>query len=515
VAPHRAVGESLSRAIQIAVGIVLGAVAAALLLRSGALSQKPVAAVVATQTSSEHEPHEAAPAERFWTDLPLDPVAGEKHSRVAKLAQEAAAGVVNVHTSKTVTREANPLSPFEMFPEFFGQRGGRPRQAPRQQEFKVPSLGSGFVISPDGYIVTNNHVVDGVDEIKVRFSDGKVRDAKIIGQDPKTDLALIQVADAKDLPALPLGDSDAILPGDFVVAIGNPFGLDHTVTFGIVSAKGRELGQGPYDDYIQTDAAINPGNSGGPLLGLDGAVIGINSAINPQANTIGFAVPINIAKEILPQLKANGAVTRGWLGVTIQEVTPELAAALKLDVKEGALVAQTSPGGPAEKAGMKHGDVIQTFDGKPVGRPRDLSRAVASTEVGKTVAVVVLRDGKPITLQVKIEKLATSPEQEARSTPEASAGAAALGLEVSDLDDDLRQQFGLKDKKGVVITGLEPGGPAADAGLRPGDVVLEIDKKAVDSAATLEKRLAAAAESILFLVRRGDGTLYIAVNRKG
>ncbi len=506
----------MARPIQIAVGIVLGAVAAALVLRSGALSQKPAAPATVTASSPTQEPKTAFPAERFWTEIPLEPAEGEKHSRVAKLAQEAAAGVVNVHTSKTVTRDATPSNPFEMFPEFFGgQRGARPRQAPRQQEYKVPSLGSGFVISPDGYIVTNNHVVDGVDEIKVRFSDGKVRDAKIIGQDPKTDLALIQVVDAKDLPALRLGDSDAILPGDFVVAIGNPFGLDHTVTFGIVSAKGRELGQGPYDDYIQTDAAINPGNSGGPLLGLDGAVIGINSAINPQANTIGFAVPINIAKEILPQLKANGAVTRGWLGVSVQEVTPELAAALKLDVKEGALVAQTAPGGPADKAGMQRGDVIQSFNGKSLAKPRDLSRAVASTEVGKSVEVVVLRDGKPITLQVKIEKLAASPEQEATGAPEESAGAAALGLQVSDLDDELRQQFGLKDKKGVVVAGVEPGGPAADAGLRPGDLVLEVDRKPVESSAALEKQLAAGGDSILFLVRRGDGTLFIAVNRKG
>ena len=505
----------MSRAIQIAVGIVLGAIAAVLVLRSGGLSPKPTAPTVTP--SRAEEPRTASPAERFWTDFPLEPGAGEKHSRVAKLAQEAAAGVVNVHTSKTVVRETTPFSPFEMFPEFFGgQRGGRrPRQAPRQQEYKVPSLGSGFVISPDGFIVTNNHVVEGVDEIKVRFSDGKVRDAKIIGQDPKTDLALIQVADAKDLPALPLGDSDAVLPGDFVVAIGNPFGLDHTVTMGIVSAKGRELGQGPYDDYIQTDAAINPGNSGGPLLDLSGAVIGINSAINPQANTIGFAVPINIAKEILPQLKANGAVTRGWLGVSVQEVTPELASALKLDVTEGALVAQTAPGGPADKAGVQRGDVIQSFNGKPVGKPRDLSRAVASTEVGKTVDLELRRDGKPVTLQVKIEKLSTSEEQEARGGREESAGAAALGLEVSDLDDDLRQQFGLGDAKGVVITAVEPGGPAADAGLRPGDLVLEVDRKPVDSAEALEKHLAAGGDSILFLVRRGDGTLFIAVNRKG
>ena len=217
-----------------------------------------------------------------------------------------------------------------------------------------------------------------------------------------------------DLPALPLGDSDWILPGDFVVAIGNPFGLDHTVTFGIVSAKGRELGQGPYDDYLQIDAAINPGNSGGPLLDLSGAVVGINTAINPQANTIGFAVPINLAKEILPQLKEKGSVTRGWLGVSIQEITPELAKAFKLDVKEGALVAQVTPGSPADKAGLQRGDVILGVDGKSIPRPRDLSRLIASIEVGKTVKLDVLREGKSLSLPVVIEKLAGAPEAQAR-----------------------------------------------------------------------------------------------------
>jgi serine protease Do len=507
----------VARTVQIAVGVALGAIAAILVTRSGWL--KPAAALApAARSEAAAPPPAASSAEKFWSEIPLEPSPGETHSRVAKLAQNAAAGVVNVHTSKTVVREASPFGafPFEMFPELFGgPRGRRPQPQPRQQEFKVPSLGSGFVISPDGYILTNNHVVDGVDEIKVHFSDGSVRDAKIIGQDPKTDLALIQVADAKNLTALPLGDSDAILPGDFVVAIGDPFGLDHTVTLGIVSAKGRELGQGPYDDYIQTDAAINPGNSGGPLLALDGSVIGINSAINPQANTIGFAVPINIAKSILPQLKATGSVTRGWLGVSIQEVTPELASALKLDVKEGALVAQVTPGSPADKAGLQRGDVIQTFAGSSIAKPRELSRAVAATEIGKTVDLVVLRDGKSVTLHAKIEKLASTPQEQAKAGRGPGAGAEALGIAVSDLDDDLRDQFGLKEAKGVVIVDVEAGSPAADAGLRPGDLVVEVDRKPVASAAELEKQVSSAGDSVLFLVRRGEGTLFVAVNRKG
>ncbi|HXZ85379.1 MAG TPA: Do family serine endopeptidase [Myxococcota bacterium] len=511
----------MGRALQIAIGAALGVLAAIYVVRAGwfpglAPMHHRAMPAIGSKASSEPAPESTTAPQAFWSTLPLQ-AAGEQHSPVAKLAQDTAAGVVNVHTSKTVTREVDPFGgfPFEMFPEFFG-RGGRRQQEPREQQFKVPSLGSGFVISPDGYILTNNHVVEGVDEIKVFFSDGAVRDAKIVGQDPKTDLALIQVKGAKDLKALPLGDSDAILPGDFVVAIGNPFGLDHTVTLGIVSAKGRELGQGPYDDYIQTDAAINPGNSGGPLLDLRGEVIGINSAINPQANTIGFAVPINIAKSILPQLREHGAVTRGWLGVTVQVVTPELAAALKLESQKGALVGQVVPGGPADKAGVKHGDVIETFAGKVIDKPRDLSRTVAATEVGKSVELGVVRDGKHVTLKARIEKLAGAPEAAEKSAakPE-KAGATSLGITVQDVDDSIRQQLGMPDAKGPVITDVEPGSPAANAGLEPGDLIVEVDRKPVGSAADVDKRIASAGDSVLFLIRRGDATLFVAVNRKG
>jgi serine protease Do len=510
----------VGRALQIAIGAALGVLAAVYVVRAGwfpalAPNHHHVAPVAGSKPSSEPAAEETGPT--FWTSLPVDQAASEAHSPVAKLAQEAAPGVVNVHTSKTVTREVDPFGgfPFEMFPEFFG-RGRRQQQEPREQQFKVPSLGSGFVISTDGYILTNNHVVDGVDEIKVLFSDGAVRDAKIVGQDPKTDLALIQVSGAKDLKALPLGDSDAILPGDFVIAIGNPFGLDHTVTMGIVSAKGRELGQGPYDDYIQTDAAINPGNSGGPLLDLRGAVVGINSAINPQANTIGFAVPINIAKSILPQLKEHGAVTRGWLGVSVQAVTPELAQALKLESQKGALVGQVVPNGPADKAGMKHGDVIETIDGKTIEKPRDLSRDVAGTEVGKTVELGIVRDGKQVTLKAKIEKMSGTPEAAEKAAPKPEkAGANSLGIAVQDVDDSIRQQLGMPDAKGPVITEVESGSPAADAGLQPGDLIVEVDRKPVGSADDVDKRIAAAGDTVLFLVRRSEATLFVAVSRKG
>ncbi|HTO69816.1 MAG TPA: Do family serine endopeptidase [Myxococcota bacterium] len=507
----------MGRALQIAIGAALGVLAAVFVVRLGWLPFlfPPHHKVVTAKSAAPPAEGSKAPSgTAFWSELPFDEKEG--HSLVAKLAQDAAAGVVNVHTSKTVTREVGPFPgfPFEMFPEFFGRRGQKP-QAPHQEEYKVPSLGSGFVISPDGFILTNNHVVEGVDEIKVYFSDGAIRDAKIVGTDPKTDLALIQVSGAKDLKALALGDSDAILPGDFVVAIGNPFGLDHTVTMGIVSAKGRELGQGPYDDYIQTDAAINPGNSGGPLLDMQGAVIGINSAINPQANTIGFAVPINIAKGILPQLKASGSVTRGWLGVSVQALTPELAAAMKVSTTSGALVGQAVPNGPADKAGVKHGDIITSFDGKSIDKPRDLSRMVAATPVGKTVELVVLRDGKSVTLKAKIEKLATAEEAQEKAPKPEKSGSTSLGIAVQDIDDELREQLGQPDAKGPVITDVESGSPAADAGLRPGDIIQEVDRKAVATAAEVDKRIAGAGDSVLFLVKRGDATLFIAVNRKG
>ncbi len=278
---------------------------------------------------------------------------------IADLAELASPSVVNIQTSRKVVSGGPGQPPFEFFGGPFGELF-------KQREFKVPSLGTGFVISPEGYIVTNNHVVEDVESIKVGFVDGSEYDAEVIGRDPKTDLALIRVKASKPLPALPLGNSDKVRPGEWVVAIGNPYGLAHTVTAGIVSATGRNLRSGPYDDFIQTDAAINPGNSGGPLLNLKGEVVGINTMINPQANTIGFSVPVNLAKEILPQLRTSGKVTRGWLGVQIQEISPEIAEKLSLADKSGALVSNVDPNGPAAAAGVKRGDVIKSFNGKAV-----------------------------------------------------------------------------------------------------------------------------------------------------
>jgi serine protease Do len=334
-----------------------------------------------------------------------------EHSPFALLAQQASPGVVSIRTTRRV-QAARPLSPFqEMFRDFFRGRGGPGAQD--GPSYEVPALGSGFVISDSGEVATNNHVVEGMDEIRVVFADGSESPAELVGRDPKTDVALIRATSTRDYHALPLGDSDAIWPGDWVVAIGNPFGLDHTVTVGIVSAKGRELGLGPYDDFIQTDAAINPGNSGGPLLDARGHVIGINTAVNAQANTIGFAVPMNLAKEILPQLREHGVVTRGWLGVAMQPITDELADALALASRDGALVAEVVDGSPAALAGLERGDVVTRFGERSIAAPRDLSRAVATAHVGERIEVEVLRNGERQTLSIEIGR----QEEQTRAAP--------------------------------------------------------------------------------------------------
>jgi serine protease Do len=288
--------------------------------------------------------------------------------------------VVNIRTSKTVSRSEAPMFPGPFGP-FFGGPGMEDFFGGPRGEFKVPSLGSGFVISADGYIVTNNHVVEDVDEIEVGFADGSEYEAEVVGRDPATDIALIRVKAENGLPSLPLGDSRELRPGDWVIAIGNPFGLEHTVTAGIVSAlHRRNLGAGRYDDFIQTDAAINPGNSGGPLINAAGEVVGINTAIRQGANTIGFAVPINMAKDVLPSLRASGFVTRGWLGVVIQRITPELQEAMELESDAGALVSRVDPKGPAKKAGIERGDVIIRFNDSPIEEMDELPRIVAATK---------------------------------------------------------------------------------------------------------------------------------------
>jgi serine protease Do len=419
------------------------------------------------------------------------------------LAKQAQPGVVNIRTVKTM-KEGGPVfrhffgNPFDNrdpFHDFFGENGpGR--------EFKQRSLGSGFIIDTDGFIVTNNHVVEGADEIKVRLADEREFDAKVIGRDSKTDLALIKIEGAKNLFALPMGNSEKLEVGSWVLAVGSPFGLEQTVTAGIVSAKGRFIGAGPYDDFIQTDASINPGNSGGPLLNMNGEVVGINTAIVAQGQGIGFAIPINLARTIVAQLKEHGSVTRGWMGVGIQDLTPELADYYGLKNQKGVLVTQVFPGDPADKAGIVVKDVITAVDGKPVTTGRELSTAVAGMPIGKEVPVQILRDGKEKTLTVK---LAERKEEEAAVRQQEPGGAEDLGIRAADITPETARRFGVDEaEKGVLIMAVRPGSKAEQGGVQQGDIVKEVNRKPVKSVAELKAEYgkAKAGDSVLLLVKR-------------
>jgi serine protease Do len=498
--------------------LLVSAAAVAVLVASGALDVRIVwrdnaaRAIDLFGSKEEAEPDEST-EERFWRENGLsEPIAPQGvPGSFADLAEEASAGVVNIQTSRTVRGSAIPQfedffsgSPFE---DLFRQHGHG-----GEREYKRQSLGTGFVISPDGYIVTNNHVIEGVDSIKVAFEDGIELEATIVGRDPNTDIALIRVESDESLFALPLGNSERVRPGEWVVANGNPFSLGHTVTAGIVSAKHRIIGQGKYDDFIQTDAAINFGNSGGPLLNMKGEVIGINTAINPRANDIGFAVPINMAKSILPQLRTTGHVTRGWLGVVIQRITPELSESFGLESEEGALVSKVLPDGPADEAGIERGDVIIEFDSQKIQDWNDLPRAVAETPVGKKVTVVVLRDGERETLKAVVAKLEESPKETQLAE---RGGDTEFGLRVQNLTPDLAEQLGVDEADGVVVTSVSPGGPAEEAGVQRGDVILEVNRSDVKGVEDLREQLAATDTRALLLIRRGEATIFVPIKRKG
>ena len=421
--------------------------------------------------------------------------------------------VVNISTTQVSESRGQQEfgSPFgdddpfnDFWRRFFG--GPMPRGCPQRQR----SLGSGFIIDADGSILTNNHVVENAQKIVVKLSDDQEYEAKVVGRDAKTDIAIIKINAKASLTAASLGDSDHLDVGEWVVAIGNPFGLDSTVTSGIVSAKGRHIGQGPYDNFIQTDASINPGNSGGPLINLRGEVIGINTAIFSRTGGnmgIGFAIPINLAKELLPQLRGKGKVTRGYLGVLIQKVTPEIAESLGMDRGYGALVANVSKDGPADKAGVKVGDVIVEFDGKEVKDSGDLPIIVARTPVDKKIRMKVLRDKKEITLNVAVGEL--KDEEVVASVPE----KGELGMTVQKLTPQLAENLGLDKTDGVVVTAVEPGSAADEAGIRRGDVIVEVDRKPVRGVEEYRKAIAGSRKGrgVLFLVRRGESTLFLAL----
>jgi len=427
----------------------------------------------------------------------------------ASLAKKLGPAVVNISTTQ-VRRTAEPApapfgdgDPFGQFWErFFG--GEFPRGPQRQS-----GLGSGFVIDRDGTILTNYHVVDGAQKIVVKLSDGRSFDAKVLGKDQKTDIAIIKIDTGQDLPAATLGDSDRLEVGEWVMAIGNPFGLDHTVTSGIVSAKGRHIGAGPYEDFIQTDASINPGNSGGPLINLRGEVVGINTAIFSQSGGnigIGFAIPTNLVKELLPNLKDNGKVVRGYLGVTIQKITPEIAESLGTKQASGALVADVAKAGPAERAGIKTGDVIVEFNGKEIKDSGELPLLAARTAPGKQAQLKILRNGKELTLPLTVGEF---KEREVV----AAAENGDLGLAVQSVTPNMAAELGLERAEGLVITSIKPGSAANEAGLQRGDVIVEINRRPVRNLSDYNRVVEKTekGKSMLFLVRRGEGSLFLAL----
>jgi len=448
----------------------------------------------------------------------------------ADLVDEVAPAVVNIRTVKTVKN--GPMGMFnfhrnqgegpgetppdlhEFFRRFFGGPGGPGIPGkPGGPGMKQRALGTGAIVDEKGYVLTNYHVVAGADEIMVKLKDGNEYQAEIIGRDKKTDLSLIKIKADRDFPSLKMGDSDKLRVGDWVLAVGNPFGLENTVTAGIVSAKSRVIGAGPYDDFIQTDASINPGNSGGPLLDMEGRVVGINTAIVAQGQGIGFAIPVNLAKNVMTQLRDKGRVVRGWLGVYIQPVTKELAEKFDLDEDKGALVADVIDGSPAEKAGLKRGDVIVEYNGKDVEDTHDLPRMVAATPVGEKAEVEVVRKGEKKTLTVTIGEL--EDEKLAAAGPNAPADEAELGMSLQKLTPELAKQLGVPVKAGVVVAGVSQGGPAAEAGLRRGDVIVEAAQNKVTDPAEFGQIAGQIepGEGLLLLVQRRDGTMFVVLKR--
>src|SRR5271157_268505 len=430
----------------------------------------------------------------------------------ADVAAKVTPAVVNISTTSTVRVPGNPFRHFfgpddegpfgDFFKRFYGDTPDR--------EMKQQSLGSGFIVDKEGYILTNNHVVEGADEIKVKCSDGREFKAKVIGRDKKTDLALIKIASLfRDLPTVVLGDSDTMRVGDWVLAIGNPFGLEHTVTQGIISATGRVIGAGPYDNFLQTDAPINPGNSGGPLLNLKGEVIGISTAIVAAGQGIGFAIPINTARSITSQLREKGTVTRGWVGLTLQSLTPEIAQAMGLKETNGVLVSDVLTAGPGENAGIQKGDVITNFNGKEARSASDLSRLVAETPINTTVTVRILRKGAQQDLPIKIAEM---PGDAMASTARVQAGTD-LGMNVDNILERYQRQFQLRDRMGVVVVNVAPGGAAERAGIQAADIIKELNRFSVrnlNDYRTILKQVRSGA-SLLLLVKRAGSTFYVAM----
>ncbi len=442
----------------------------------------------------------------------------------AELSAKLLPTVVNIATTQNLKAPANsqipdlpPGSPLaDLFKNFGGPGGDTPRH--------VNSLGSGFIIDPSGYVVTNNHVIADADQITVTLNDGSTLPARLVGRDEKTDLALLKVSPKRPLVAAKFGDSDTANIGDWVIAIGNPFNIGSSVTAGIVSARNRNIDEGDYDDFIQTDAPINRGNSGGPLFDMDGNVVGINSAIySPTGGSvgIGFAIPSNMASHVVAQLRQSGVVRRGWLGVRIQQVTSDLAEGMGLPTTAGALITEVTPNGPAAKGGLQNGDLVTTFDGKAISDMRALTRIVADTAIGKTVTVDVLRKGRKQSKRITVALL-NDGSSRAASKPAASAPkqqgstVARLGLSLTVLNDAMRAKFKIAaNVKGVLITDVTPDLPAADRNLRPGDVIVQVQGQAVNTPDDVGTKLAADARAgrkvDTLLISSGGSVAYVAL----
>lgn len=431
----------------------------------------------------------------------------------SEIAASISPAVVNISTTKVMRRDANPLFDDPFF-DFFNPF----REFRTPKKWKEQSLGSGVIVSQDGYIITNNHVIEQADEVRVTLLDKRSFKARVIGADSKTDVAVVKI-DAKDLPTVSWGDSDKLQVGEFVLAIGNPFGLSHTVTMGIISAVGRaNVGIADYEDFIQTDAAINPGNSGGPLVNIRGQLIGINTAIFSRSGGyqgIGFAVPANMVRLVMDQLEQKGRVTRGWLGVTIQELTPEISQKFGLNNGKGALVGDVAKGSPAEKAGIRRGDVILEFNGKKVKDVGNLRNMVAQSKVGSEVSIAILRGNKEYSFRVLIAELPKEiAEASPGNAPEESPYEGLAGVSVMELTAEGAKQLGLRrDERGVVIVRVEPGSSAEEAGLRKGDVIQEIDRKKVEKLADYNRIISAIrpGDTILLFLNRGGKKFYVTL----
>jgi serine protease Do len=438
---------------------------------------------------------------------------GQAFVEVAKKVQPA---VVNITTEKTVSmrpweRFGDDFFRGSPFEDFFKGFGFSPREKEKEYRQKQRSGGSGVIVDKEGYVLTNNHVVEGADKVKVRLNDGREFTATVKGQDKRTDLAVLQIK-SKDLPAATLGDSDKLEVGEWAIAIGSPFGLEHTVTVGVISAKGRSgLGTGTYEDFVQTDASINPGNSGGPLINIDGEVIGINAMIIQPGTGIGFAIPINMAKQILNDLIKQGKVVRPWLGISAQDLTPEMMEHFKVKEKDGVLVGQVYPGTGAEKAGLASGDIIKSVDDKPIKNVNELVREILKKKVGQKVKLNIFRDGKPMVLDVTTSTQPDKPEMAKEGEAE-----ERLGARVQELTPQVAGRYGISGiKRGVVVIGVEDGSVADEMGLQEGDVIQEINRKKIDSIKDFEKAVKDAnlEKGILFHIYRKGSSFYLTYKK--